>query len=164
MSGIYIFSILWLCLAGYGIYETIKHNTSEDEEDTFFNQLMYMEQFMSPESVARILRVFSFALLAIDIFGFYLTYYYAYEEIGDIYYRITFFFACACVAVIDQTIAMRYTMRISAAIKKLDEKPDVLQRWMSINEPNQNTLNILAAVTKFTIALQLVLFTIFKAF
>ena len=70
------------------------------------------------------------------------------------------FFACACVFITDQTIAMRYTVRISSAIKKLEDKPDVLRRWIDMNEPNTKTLAMLSAITKFTIAMPLALLTV----
>ncbi|MDD3115552.1 MAG: hypothetical protein PHQ44_07440 [Anaerovibrio sp.] len=119
-----------------------------------------MERFVSPNAVSRLIVAFTVGLLAIDILGFYLTYCYAYAAVNDIYYRIMFFFACACVFIADQSLGLRYTVRISSAIKKLEEKPNVLQRWIAINEPDKQTLNNLAALTKFTIALQLFLFTV----
>ena len=49
-------------------------------------------------------------------------------------------------------------------IKKLEDKPDVLRRWIDMNEPNTKTLAMLSAITKFTIALQLALFTVVSSF
>ena len=45
-----------------------------------------------------------------------------------------------------------------------EDKPDVLRRWIDMNEPNTKTLAMLSAITKFTIALQLALFTVVSSF
>ncbi|MBQ2009021.1 hypothetical protein [Anaerovibrio slackiae] len=163
MTEVYLFAIFWLCLSGYGLFITLKKDLDEEDRD-FFDELMEMERFIPPAAIAKMIIVFGIGMLAIDIMGFYLAYYHAYVNVNGILYRIMFFFACACVFITDQTIAMRYTVRISSAIKKLEDKPDVLRRWIDMNEPNTKTLAMLSAITKFTIALQLALFTVVSSF
>ena len=153
-----LFAVLWLFLSGLGVYQLIKMN---NEDRDFFDQLMEIEKFVSPAYVSKCIIVLSIGILLFDVAGFCLAYEYAYAMVNDIYYRILFFFACVCIFLVEQTIALRYTMKVSSAIKRLEEKPRVLQRWIDMNEPNKATLDMLAAVTKFTIALQLFMFTAF---
>lgn len=163
MIEVYLFSIFWFCLSSYSLFITMKKDLGDDDRD-FFDELMEMERFIPPAAISKTIIIFGIGVLAIDIAGFYLAYYHAYINVNDIFYRIMFFFACACVFITDQTIAMRYTLRISSAIKKLEDKPDVLRRWIDMNEPHTGTLAMLSAITKFTIALQLALFTVVSSF
>lgn len=161
MTEVYLFSIFWLAMSGYGLFIILKKDSGDEWDDRdFFDQLMELERFVSPQAISKVIVIMSIAMLVVDIIGFYLAYHHAYVDINVIYYRILFFFACACVFVIDQTIALRYTLRVSSAIRKLENKPDVLRRWIDKNEPNKETFSTLSAITKFTIALQLALFTV----
>lgn len=163
MIEVYLFSLFWLALSGYSLFITLKKDRDDEDRD-FFDELMEMERFIPPQAIAKMIVAFSIGMLLIDVMGFYLAYHHAYVNVNGIFYRILFFFACACVFITDQTIAMRYTLRISSAIKKLEDKPDVLRRWIDKNDPNKQTLNTLSAIAKFTIALQLALFTVVTSF
>lgn len=163
MTEIYLFSIFWLVMSGYNLFLALqpeRDTGDEDDDEDFFDELMEMEKFIPTHSIAKMIPALSIGTLFIDIVGFYLTYCHAYVNVNEIFYRVMFFFACACIFVTEQTIAMRYTLRVSSAIKKLENKPEVLRRWIDINEPNKKTLTALAAIAKFTISLQLALFTV----
>lgn len=163
MIEVYLFSIFWLCFSAFTLYEVIRKNVLEKEDMNFFDELMDLERFIAPQMVSKLILICTMGVLAVDILGFYLSYYYAYESVNDIYYRIMFFLVCACIFLVDQGLGLRYTVRMSSAIKKLEEKPNVLQRWISMNDPGQETLANLAALAKFTIALQLFLFTVISS-
>ena len=161
-----IFSILWLIIACYFVYSFLSRivfNDAEDDADLIqeiFNQIQDIQRFVPPEAISRMMIVADVLLLAFDLLGFYLAYEYAYVEVSSIYYRIMFFFACFCIFITDQGLSLRQSFRIGAAMKKLVDKPQVFERWLSINDTSFNTLSILGRITRFTIALQLFLFTV----
>ncbi len=161
-----IFSILWLIIACYFVYSFLSRivfNDAEDDEDfiqELFRQIQDIQRFAPPEAISRVMVLADILLLAFDLLGFYLAYEYAYVEVSSIYYRIMFFFACFCIFITDQGLALRQSFRVGAAMKKLVDKPRVLERWLSINDTSFNTLSILGRITRFTIALQLFLFTV----
>lgn len=159
MTAVYLFSIFWLCFAIYGVYITIKKHRNDEEED-LYTSLMDMERFISSKVISKMIILLTVGVLAIDVMGFYLAYCYVYASMSVIYYRVMFFIACACVFLADQSVGMRYAVKVSYAITKLEEKPAVLQRWMSLNEPDSDMLGNLGVLTKFTMALQLFLFTV----
>ena len=161
-----IFSILWLIITCWFVcafLTRIVFNDADDDENTIqemFNQIQDILKVFPPEAISRIIIVSDVLLLAFDLLGFYLAYEYAYVEVNSIYYRIMFFFACFCIFITDQGLALRQSFRVGAAMKKLVDKPRVLERWLSINDTSFNTLSILGRITRFTIALQLFLFTV----
>lgn len=163
MIEIYLFSLFWLVTSGYNLVSVLKWDDDDEEDMSSFDEVMEMEKFISPDAIAKMMPALYIGTLAIDIMGFYLDYYHAYVNVSENFYRIMFFFACACIFLTEQTIAMRYTFRISAAVKRLEHKPEVLRRWMDMNEPNKQTIITLAAITKFTIAMQLALFTVISS-
>lgn len=156
MLEICLFSILWLAYASFNLY----HIFQEPDDRDFVDQLMEIERFIPPASISKCMLIMSFALLAFDIIGFYLAYEYAYALVNDIYYRITFFFVCFCIFFTEQIIALRFTVKVSTVIKRAVDKPKLLQRWVDKNEPDQKTFEIVAIISKFTIALQLFMFTV----
>lgn len=151
-----LFSIVWLAYAGFNLY----HIFQESEDRDFVDQLMEIERFIAPSYIAKCMLMMAFALLAFDIVGFYLAYKFAYALVNDIYYRITFFFVCFCIFFTEQIIALRFTVRVSSVIKRAEDKPRLLQRWVDKNDPDLKTFEIIAIISKFTIALQLFMFTV----
>ena len=166
LLGVCIFSILWLIIACYFVYSILSRiffSGTKDDADPIremFDQIQDIQRFVPPEAISRTMVVADIVLLAFDLLGFYLAYEYAYAEVSSIYYRIMFFFACFCIFITDQGLALRESFRMGAAIKKLVDKPQVLERWLSINDTSFNTLSILGRITRFTIALQLFLFAV----
>ena len=156
MLEICLFSILWLAYAGFNLYHIFK----EPDERDFVDQLMELERFIPPDAISKCLIVMSFGLLLFDIFGFYLAYEYAYALVNDIYYRITFFFVCCGIFFTEQLLMLRFTLKVSSVIQRVEDKPRVLQRWVDKNEPDFDTFETLAIVSKFTIALQLFMYTV----
>lgn len=156
MLEVCLFSIIWLAYASFNLYHIFK----EPDERDFVDQLMEIERFIPPDAISKSMLILSFGLLAFDIVGFWLAYVYAYALVNDIYYRITFFFACLCIFFTEQVIALRFTLKVSSVIKRAEDKPRLLQRWVDKNEPEQRTFEIVAIISKFTIALQLFMFTV----
>lgn len=155
MLEVCVFSIIWLAYASFNLYHIFK----EPDERDFVDQLTEIERFIPPNIISRSMLMLSFSLLAFDIVGFWLAYVYAYALVNDIYYRVTFFFACLCIFFTEQVIALRFTVKVSSVIKRAEDKPRLLQRWVDKNEPAQETFETIAIISKFTIALQLFMFT-----
>lgn len=162
MEAIYLFSFFWIAVNSYSVYKTVLCQLSDDEKADIYDELVDMCRSMSPAYVGRIMFLLFLVILFIDLLGFYLTYAYAYAAEGNFYTRILLYIAFIAVFLVDRLIQLRHTIKIAAAIKTPDVKPDVLKRFMRMTESSSNSdmIDCISTVAKFTASLQLLLYAV----
>lgn len=162
MEAIYLFAIVWILFNSYSVYKTILCQLSEDEKSDIYDEMVEMCRSISPTYVVRIMLLLYLSILVFDLLGFYFTYTYAYAAEGNFYTRILLYAAFIIVFIVDRIIQLRHTVKIAAAIKTPDIKPDVLKRFMRMTESGNagDMMDTISTIARFTASLQLLLYTV----